>query len=272
MKRLILVLAVVLLFPWTAWGVSLSGTTLAGTSAEGVGGGVASNYVTDVNCMGAWYMNNDGGNETDRSGEGETLTQTSGTIPTDATVPSGYAGTSRDFEKADTEYLMHADGGSTDISGANQPIAMCAWIKFEADPGADAFIIQKWEGSGHRQYRLFHDDGENAMRFSLSNSGGNSETRCIGATDLADDTNWHHVCGTYDGATMRVYVDGSLDTSVANPLAHDNTIGALDPEFKVGYQFDGLMDEVIIFDRNLSAAEVTAIYTDGIDGTKGGTD
>jgi hypothetical protein len=73
-------------------------------------------------------MNVDG-NETDRSGEGETLTETSGTIPTSADVPSGYSGKSRDFEQEDTEMLAHIDGGSTDINGADQALSICFWVK-----------------------------------------------------------------------------------------------------------------------------------------------
>jgi len=67
----------------------------------------ATNYALDANCMGAWRMNSST-NETDVSGEGGTLIVASGTIPTSATVPSGYSGDSRDFESADTEYLSHA--------------------------------------------------------------------------------------------------------------------------------------------------------------------
>jgi hypothetical protein len=36
--------------------------------------------------------------------------------------------------------------------------------------------------------------------------------------------------------------------------------------------YDGLIDEVIVFDRALSAAEVLEIYTYGMDGTRGGQD
>ena len=74
----------------------------------------ATDYTADANCMGAWAMSTSNGDETDLSGEGETLTQ-SGTILTSVTVPAGYDGTSRDFERGSSEFLEHADGGSTDI-------------------------------------------------------------------------------------------------------------------------------------------------------------
>jgi hypothetical protein len=39
-----------------------------------------------------------------------------------------------------------------------------------------------------------------------------------------------------------------------------------------GTYYDGLIDEVAVFDRELSSAEVLDIYTNGISGNKGGSD
>ena len=42
--------------------------------------------------------------------------------------------------------------------------------------------------------------------------------------------------------------------------------------FGGSYFFDGLIDEPFVFDDELSAAEVSDIYTDGISGDNGGSD
>jgi len=253
--------------------------------SETIGGGAApTDYTADANCMGAWYMNNNGGDETDRSGKGETLTQNGGTIPTDAGHPTSYSGTSRDFEASESETLYHADGGSTDINGADQAMSFCAWIKFEADPGADATIVNKYSTIGdNRQYKFRHDHSSNAMYLLMSGDGQDPAIIAIGTTDLADDTDWHHVCFVYNDTDMRIYVDGSLDSNGAdNPKTYSAGIYNGSKEFSLGAEdsdgccptsvFDGLMDEVIIFNRALSAAEVSDIMTNGIDGTNGGTD
>ena len=39
------------------------------------------------------------------------------------------------------------------------------------------------------------------------------------STTSAFDTNWHHVAATYDGSTMKIYIDGVLDASVAKILS-----------------------------------------------------
>jgi hypothetical protein len=243
----------------------------------------ATDYTQDANCMGAWYMNGgesaNGDNETDRSGEGGTLIESSGDIPDSATVPSGYSGTSRDFERGDTEALYHADGNSTDISGADQKLSFCAWIKFEADPADDIWIVDKYETAGNQKgYKFQHDHGLNAMKVNLS-SDGSAFVSAVGATDLADDTDWHHVCFVYNDVDIRIYVDGSLDSNGAdNPKAYTAGIFNNTDDFSIGAEsrsgggFDGLIDEVIIFDRDLSAAEISDIYTNGISGDKGGSD
>lgn len=70
----------------------------------------------------------------------------------------------------------------------------------------------------------------------------------------AQDTNWHHVAATYDGTTMRIYIDGVLDSSAAvslslpdtdQELLLGSTYGAPRATGDQGY-FAGQLDEVRI--------------------------
>lgn len=87
-----------------------------------------------------------------------------------------------------------------------------------------------------------------------------------------------HLACVYNDTDIRIYVDGVLDTGADNPKAHTTGIFNSNASFIVGdgggltNEFDGLIDEVIIFDRALSAAEILNIYNDGIDGSNGGND
>ena len=244
------------------------------------GGGA--DYTSDANCMGAWFMNNNGGNETDRSGEGETLTQTVGTIPTSATVPSGYAGTSRDFELGDSEYLTHADGGSTDIFGANQAITITAWVLPESVTNGDYnVIVSKYDhGSNDRQYLLALYGtavGEYKVQGRISNDGTATTAVDSTVTDYAISA-WHHVAMVYNDIDIRIYVDGVL---ACTPGAHTTGISEEPSAFAVGTMFnstatgqyfDGLIDEVSIYNEALSSGDIAAIYANGISGNKGGSD
>jgi len=242
---------------------------------------VGTDYTADANCMGAWFMNGglgaNGDDETDRSGEGETLTETSGDIPNSATVPTGYSGTSRDFTDGETENLEHADGGSTDINGANQSMSFCAWYRMENDTSDHQTLMNKgMSDANEHQFGIWYDDTNNNWRFEISNDGS-TDVKCKGATGRTIGT-WQHVCGVYNDTDIRVYIGGSLDSNGAdNPIAHTDGIYNGSSAFDIGRtgavdEADGLIDEVIIFDRALSAAEVLDIYNNGIDGTKGAND
>ena len=81
---------------------------------------------------------------------------------------------------------------------------------------------------------------------------------------------WHHIAGVWDGANLRLYIDGTLDNIVPASgtlqmnrdiflgINADNFFGGI-----IANQVDGLIDEVEIFNRALSAAEIQAIFNAG---------
>jgi hypothetical protein len=82
---------------------------------------------------------------------------------------------------------------------------------------------------------------------------------------------WHHVAGTYDGQTVRLYIDGQQlgnGTTGAGalgyglPAGNDLTIGNVPVPHGASY-FDGSIDELSIYNRALTAAEIQAIYHAG---------
>lgn len=244
----------------------------------------ATDYTSDANCMGAWAMTSDG-NETDLSGEGETLTESGGDdIPTGSAYPYINTGASRDFELGDTEYLYHADGGSTDFGGSDQPLSVCAWVKRESDTGGNEMIVAKWVSSlGKRSWLLFIDGGGSPdfFQFQVDADGSSGGTGSIVADTAPAAGTWYHVCGVYrdDGAggdddQLEIYINGYSDaspTSYGTGLyngAAEFQIGAYGGTGAPGGHFDGTITEAIVFDRALSASEVLDIYLHGIDGSE----
>jgi hypothetical protein len=77
---------------------------------------------------------------------------------------------------------------------------------------------------------------------------------------------WHHVAFTYNGTSftsgVKIYYDG---TSVSLAAAH-NTLSATiqtTEVLKLGSGFNGLIDEVLVYNRVLSAAEISTLYNSG---------
>ena len=241
--------------------------------------GAVTNYTEDANCMGAWLMSGAvNGSETDVSGEDGTLTN-SGTVGSTQTVPGGFSGTARTFQSADSgDNLQHADSNSTDIYGAEQALSFGAWVYFNTCV-TDKNIIGKYEDSaGEYQYALKYDASNDSIHCTIHD--GTSGEVAIGATDLTTST-WYHVTCVHDPTLNQiiVYVDGSVDSNGGdNPLSHTTGITNSTAKFMIGGRtgydrwLDGYVDEAFVFDRVLSQSEISDIVTDGIDGTKGGTD
>jgi hypothetical protein len=88
---------------------------------------------------------------------------------------------------------------------------------------------------------------------------------------------WHHVAGTYDGTSVRLYIDGHLVTSpsgVVSETPHSGMLSMATPVFIGSYKeggevgqgaelWSGLIDEVEIFNRALDASEILAIFNAG---------
>lgn len=245
------------------------------------------NYLEDANIIAAYLMTGST-TEPDASGNGNTLSvYTPNSIPTTLDVPAGYSGTSRDFENSDNETLYQTDGGDLDISG-NQDFSIVAWMKLENQ--ISGAIFTKYYATGdQRQIQFGYRSADDALVGYVSSDGtlGNS-SKAVGATKTIDDLNWHHVAMVFDydagGSTITLYVDGSEDTnSTDNPKSHTGGIynsaaiacvGAACGTAAIisGSTFDGVLNEVAIFDRVLSAGEVLDIMTYGLNGEKGVTE
>ncbi|WP_211360494.1 carboxypeptidase regulatory-like domain-containing protein [Geobacter argillaceus] len=80
---------------------------------------------------------------------------------------------------------------------------------------------------------------------------------------------WYHVAGTYDGNWLKLYVNGELKNTVYAEWVQNN--GSVD--FWLGggqccsnYNYNGLLDDIALYNRALSASEVTSRYNAGLSG------
>ncbi|HQV32367.1 MAG TPA: putative Ig domain-containing protein, partial [Calditrichia bacterium] len=169
----------------------------------------------------------------------------------------------------------YVDIGTMDISGG-PGMTIALWMRADDFGVADARLISKATGvlDDEHNWMISTYDGGSALRFRLKVDG--STRTLISNTGVLSLNTWHHVAVTYDGSQMRIFRDG---TQVANQSAS----GAIDVSPSVpaaiGNQpagagnepFDGLLDEVRIYNRALSAAEITALFngTTGVEPREG---
>ncbi len=98
---------------------------------------------------------------------------------------------------------------------------------------------------------------------------GVSGDKRLSALDPVTLNEWHHIAGSFDGNTKKLYLDGNLVASmvIAFPIRYENVpvlIGEdINNNSPAGLKFRGLIDEVEIYDRALDASEIQAIYLAG---------
>ena len=121
-------------------------------------------------------------------------------------------------------------------------------------------------GCSHASYALYTGGSADTEGLHFYIFNGTSIAVSPAATDAMWDGNWHMAAGTYDGTTVRLYVDGT-EVGSGTPTTGDIGYGlALSNDFVIGNTNDtscventnwsGDLDEVRVYDRALSPTEI----------------
>lgn len=191
-----------------------------------------------------WPFN---GNAKDSTPYANTGTVTGPTLTTDR---KGRANSSYAFA-GNNSYIQVADSAAIDPAST---ISISAWI-YPTDWGGNRRILQKaGDGQG---YRLLYESGY--LKFDLCGIGS-----LVWATPPATGQ-YTLVTATYDGSSEKLYYNGTFITSnsVGGAICSNSTplvIGNKPGSTYGNDSFYGSIDDVRIWNRSLSAAEVTTLY------------
>ncbi len=181
-------------------------------------------------------------NVTDASPSGDNAS-CSGSCP--VWTPDGKYGGSFQFDGY-SQYLT-----TNDNLDMNQ-FTLSAWVKRDGT-GNTPMILGAPNGWGV----YFESDNTLHLTHVGFNNVGSAGT-------VADTTSWHHVAVTYDGSEVMFYIDGVFageqpytDTFVSGG---PYTVGALDYYGLQDY-FNGKIDDLRVYDRALSDAEISNLYS-----------
>ncbi len=145
------------------------------------------------------------------------------------------------------------------------------WFKTDFVPGSGAHphLIGQDDLSDTVWSFILHGDYSARLTGRIETSG----TAAVGRSNFIPATGqWYHAAMTYDDSgdrTVRVYVDGE-EQSYMSQTAGTGTMSA-DSSVKVaignriggGRDWDGVIDNVRIYDRALSPAEIEQLYWEG---------
>ena len=148
-------------------------------------------------------------------------------------------------------------------------ISLCAWIK----PGVFNKKHQALVSNGDRGWNLNRHAYANSMQiagYGTNSSYNNPRSTRLGwghlptKTEITDGR-WHHLAGVYDGAHLRLYVDGKLDAQckvTGRIKSNDWPVFIGENSEKSNREWNGLIDDVRIYSHALSPKEIKAIYAE----------
>jgi hypothetical protein len=125
-------------------------------------------------------------------------------------------------------------------------------------PERELFLVS--HGSWQNRWKLSLTPGR-LPRWTVRTTSGTADLDAPSALAVGA---YVHLAATYDGAALRLYVNGQP----AGERAHTGAMPATDLPLLLGqmlpgqpeYNFPGALDEVRVYNRALSAAEVVALY------------
>ena len=189
----------------------------------------------------AAYAFNDGSGTTllDASGHGR-----NGTI-TGATWTTGRNGGGLSFDGADDHVALGSLG-----TFYNNAFTLEAWVQ-KSTAKKDVGVVGSWTGTGPMLW-VDHAAGRHYVTLGTSFSSylDSGVSPAVGQ--------WQHLAATFDGTTARYYVDGAqvATRAVSGSVGSSNTwrIGAYGAA--PGGFFDGLVDDVRVYNRALTAGQI----------------
>ena len=175
--------------------------------------------------------------------------------------------------------VMGADGGAYDFDGVDDcytvphhpdfnttEITMATWLRVDTPVDQCRTLIAKPVGGGTaNSWELFicpSPNGQFLLRMQIDTTGFNDIDETVDPGDA-----WGHYAGTFDGQAMQLFHNGQL-------LGTEVLVGMLNTDngsVRIGCDFNsgspeshvrGELDDVRIYSRALTEAELTEIYLD----------
>lgn len=238
------------------WNATLSDADITSIYNSGVPNDLsaAASYDTDRtgNLKQWWRMEEGSGTTVDNSASTDTANDASLDLtnsPTFSTFAPPFKNT----------YSVDFDGTNDFVSTSSFNLTtnktVSFWIKLDSISSAGVYLF----GKGASYYSYITSNGRTMYKYD----GSSAPAINISAANAITTGVWQHIVITGNGSTSVLYKNGaSIGTGTdVTPLGLDRFAG----DSVGGSRFvDGLMDEVAVWNAELSANDVTAIYNSGV--------
>ena len=200
------------------------------------------------NLVGWWkFDDGSGGTATDSAGTNN------GTLNGDPTWATGR------FDGA-----LSFDGNGDYVSVApivpltGNTVTAQAWIRLDKYAGIYNPILT--QNTGNNGYYFDVTSGKPSFHIVVSPS----YVQAI-SPEVINTDQWYYVAGTNDGSNLKLYIDGQLeDSAFSTGFLGVNNIAKIGGEPGSSLYFTGIIDDVRIYDRALTAGEILQLYQEGL--------
>ena len=212
--------------------------------------------IADNDIIALWTFDTGGKEDAvDISGNGH-----DGTLDLGASIGGGKVGSGAHLDGEKGQIITVENDDALNVT---KQLSIVAWVKWN-EGGVEHGGVRQWpmivnKAPINAAYLLFLDTGDavNAARPSIAFRMNGPGTVYSNVT--VEEETWYHAAGTYDGEAIKIYIDGefSNELKASGDIATTTdvlTIGA--GKGAAGNRFDGIVDEVGLFNRALTDDEV----------------
>lgn len=158
------------------------------------------------------------------------------------------------FNASSNQYVQHADNNLLDLQGS---FSIGLWVKPRSLPSSGLMTLV----SKDENYE-FHLRPNGTINWWWQTTSPNA-TRQFNSTAALTAGQWSHVLVRYAPGDQRIYINGSLAGQArfaGTPRANSDPLQLGADQNTAGRYFDGDMDELRIFSRALSPAQISGLY------------
>ena len=194
------------------------------------------------------------------------------------TIVGGVTLTADHKGRADSAYLFNGTNGAIHLTDGTtnysysvlglpvEAISITAWVKvlgFSSYAGIFTFIQDNY--SYEYGVGLFLDGSASAHKFNFAIAGGGEGLTFMPTSQALATNQWYFVTGTYDGTTMKLYVDGTLSATSneqSGNIAYSPSRGRIGKyeDDNEDHYFNGAINDLRIYNRALTSEEVMSLY------------
>jgi hypothetical protein len=165
---------------------------------------------------------------------------------------SGKYGSAASFGPA----LGYAKTSSVAITSGLNNVSFGGWVKIDRNNSVNGYEVVMAQDDGS-------DSGFEMYSYNAAEVYyiGCYEGMTCGVEKVIKKGTWNHVFCVHNGTRLKMYLNGTLVDSCSTAIGAPNanfTIGSTISSYD--YQMDGLVDEVMIFNKSLSVAEIGKLY------------